>query len=161
MDTTNGPIKRSPYLVPFSREHHDVLLFVWKIRQGLRNEIPVERIIPYGHWYFETYMKDHFQTEEEGFKNIIPSSHPMLVQMTEDHRKIETAMAGLSPTAIASDLENLAALIETHIRFEERKLFGVLEAMATPEQLEKLTAATTKGSCNQWEWNDAFWKKPV
>ena len=31
------PLKRSKELAPLSREHHDGLLFAWKIKQGLAN----------------------------------------------------------------------------------------------------------------------------
>ena len=39
------PIKRSKELVPLSKEHHEGLLFAWKIKQGLQNGIGIEAML--------------------------------------------------------------------------------------------------------------------
>jgi len=41
------PIKRNEALKPISRDHHHALLLGWKIRQGIKNKIPAERIKKY------------------------------------------------------------------------------------------------------------------
>ena len=39
------PLKRSKELAPLSREHHDGLLFAWKIKQGLANGTPIKPFV--------------------------------------------------------------------------------------------------------------------
>ncbi len=37
----NIPIKRSEFLIQLSRDHHFTLLFCWKIKEGLKKDIPL------------------------------------------------------------------------------------------------------------------------
>jgi hypothetical protein len=46
------PLKRHAALQPLSREHHHGLLLGWKIRTGLSNGAPLERIKAYADWFF-------------------------------------------------------------------------------------------------------------
>ncbi|MEO5946621.1 MAG: hypothetical protein ABIP79_07360, partial [Chitinophagaceae bacterium] len=60
MKPETKPIKRSKQLTPLSREHHDGLLFAWKIRQGLENETPLEQLRKYTMWFWQQHIKPHF-----------------------------------------------------------------------------------------------------
>ena len=51
------PIKRSKQLSPLSREHHDGLLFAWKIRQGFENGTPLEEMRKYYITIFRVLFK--------------------------------------------------------------------------------------------------------
>jgi hypothetical protein len=51
------PIKRSAALSPLSREHHEGLLFAWKIRQGLQKNIDPERISKFTKWFWDTDLQ--------------------------------------------------------------------------------------------------------
>ena len=61
---TKKPIKRDPAIVTFSKDHHFALLLVWKIRQGLKNEIETSRIINYATHFFDNDLIFHFEEEE-------------------------------------------------------------------------------------------------
>src|SRR5688572_14989203 len=65
MENSIQPIKRSEQLAPLSREHHDGLLFAWKLRQGLAKAIPVETLSSYCIWYWKNHIKQHFHHEED------------------------------------------------------------------------------------------------
>ena len=64
MDQNIKPIKRSTQLAPLSREHHEGLLFVWKIRQGIKKEVHPERMIAFVQWFWSTELEPHFRKEE-------------------------------------------------------------------------------------------------
>ena len=53
MKDSTTPIKRSQALIQFSREHHFGLLLVWKMRQGLKENIEPIRISDYTIFIFE------------------------------------------------------------------------------------------------------------
>ena len=81
------PIKRSVQLQPLSREHHDGLLFVWKIKQGLENRTSSEKLKDYTGWYWRNHIKPHFFQEEKVLLPFIPEGHPMAVQLKKEHRQ--------------------------------------------------------------------------
>ncbi|MBK8139946.1 MAG: hypothetical protein IPK57_02320 [Chitinophagaceae bacterium] len=58
------PIKRSSQLAPLSREHHDGLLFAWKIKQGLDNKTPLDKLRKYSLWYWQQHIKPHFSRKK-------------------------------------------------------------------------------------------------
>ena len=54
MEQNLKPLKRSQYLAPLSREHHETLLFTWKIKQGLSLKIELDRIVSFCNWFLKT-----------------------------------------------------------------------------------------------------------
>ena len=154
------PIKRSPQLAPLSREHHDGLLFVWKIRQGLENKTPLEQLRNYTLWFWRNHIKPHFFQEEKILLASLPPDHPLGLQLKEEHDYIRELILGLDNEADARTLVILCDLLNQHIRFEERELFCYLEELLPPEALDKifqqLEAHPVK--CDT-EWKDEFWVK--
>ena len=157
MNTLTKPIKRSKYLVPLSREHHDGLLFSWKIHRGLALGIELERITHYCNWFYETHLKAHFRKEEYGLSKIISIDDPMMVRMLKDHEAIKMKLNILNEGATASRLEHLAQFLGRHVRFEERELFNYIESMATTDQLKELFCDLNDAYCARQEWSDEFW----
>ena len=149
------PIKRSNSLTPFSREHHQGLLFAWKIRQGIRKAIAVERIIDFCNWFWETDLEGHFQKEEKAFDQLLHSNHPMLQQMMSEHNALRTMFGRLSANTSYEELETLAQAVNDHIRFEERKLFNEIEKVVAPEDLRNAVEQKQHHPCD--EWIDEFW----
>jgi len=158
-----NPIKRSPALVQFSKDHHFALLLIWKIRQGMRLAIQPERINNYIIFFFENYLEDHFKEEEELlFVHLDKNSES--AKIAENDHKILREIA----KKIKSDPEDKSLTtgftdqLEKHIRFEERELFNELQNTLSESELnivaEKMeTAHPAKKEDN---WNDAFWLKP-
>lgn len=66
-----------------------------------------------------------------------PDLSPQLRKLEQDHAMIGTLLAGLSsaaarsatPSVIAGHLEGLAAIMESHFRFEERTLLDLLDRL--------------------------------
>lgn len=65
-------MKRHIALQDYSREHHDELLLVWKIRQGLKNKIPPDRIFNYCNSHFNEVTSLHMKKEEEYILSKLP-----------------------------------------------------------------------------------------
>lgn len=150
------PIKRSPQLAPLSREHHEGLLAVWKIRQGISKKIDVSRIIAFVHWFWQQHLQPHFEKEETALPPVLSHSHPLIQQMFDEHGEIKKLIDSISQHGDLKKLEALAQRLNDHIRFEERQLFGEVEKAATPELLLRLSEQL-KDEKNDAVWEDAFW----
>jgi hypothetical protein len=155
MSDTIRPIKRSQSLTPLSREHHEGLLFVWKIRQGMKKGIEAGRIVAFCNWFWETDLKHHFQKEEKAFDKLLHTEHPMLQQMLSEHKTIKDLFSNLSSRSTYEELKFIAKAVNDHIRFEERQLFNEVEKLATPEDLRNIVEEKAN-SCSA-EWKDEFW----
>lgn len=154
------PIKRSVQLQPLSREHHDGLLFVWKIKQGLENRTNLEKLKEYTSWYWRHHIKPHFFQEEKVLVPFMPAGHPMAVQLKKEHDYIRELILNIDREPDRHDFNRLANLVETHIRFEERELFQYLEEQLSQEQLAEIYMKLEQHpvSCDE-EWKEEFWVK--
>ena len=123
------PIKRSEQLAPLSREHHDGLLFAWKIKQGLENKTSLELLRKYTMWYWQHHIKPHFYQEEKILLPYMPEGHGMALQLKEEHDHIRELILELDEQADVQSLKTLCDLLNKHIRFEERELFVYLEGL--------------------------------
>jgi hemerythrin-like domain-containing protein len=154
------PIKRSPQLAPLSREHHDGLLFAWKIKQGIENKTPLDVMRKFSLWYWRHHIKPHFFQEEKILLPYLPANDKMAIRLQEEHDHIRELILGLDDEADKRTLVILTDLLNAHIRFEERELFVHLEKMLSPEQLESIFTQLEKHPvhCEQ-EWKEEFWVK--
>ena len=129
------PIKRSPYLVALSRDHHTGLLFCWKIRTGIKKEVAPERINRYIVYYWNEHLKTHFEEEETLLFD--PVKTPLSKKAMEQHVGIRQQLTKVTgPEKHNSEAYLvLEQLVNEHIRFEERELFPALEQELSEEQL--------------------------
>jgi hemerythrin-like domain-containing protein len=151
------PIKRSPQLRPLSHEHHDALLYVWKIRQGLKNGTSVDKLRSYTMWYWKQHTKQHFYQEEKILLPYMPADHPWASQMKNEHAQIRELILKLDREAEKECFVTLTDLVERHIRWEERKFFGYLEEHLSPEQLALIQEELEKHPVQCSDWTDEFW----
>ena len=153
------PIKRSKELAPLSREHHDGLLFVWKIKQGLANNTPVETLCNYTRWFWTNHIKPHFKDEEKVLAKFLATDNPLVQQMFKEHAQIRDMIVQLDKEPDSRTLELLAESVNDHIRFEERQLFAYAEEILTPDQLNEIYSELPHESHCDTQWNDEFWVK--
>lgn len=159
MKQESNPIKRSDQLAPLSREHHDGLLFVWKIKQGLENNASPEIMREYTLWYWKHHIKPHFYQEEKILMPFMPAGHPMGIRLKDEHSHIRELIIELDTEADKRHLQLLCDLLTHHIRFEERELFGYLEELLTPEQLDRVFQELEEHPLSKEEWTKEFWVK--
>lgn len=152
-----NPIKRSTQLAPLSREHHEGLLFAWKIKQGLENKTAPEKLRAYALWYWRHHIKPHFFQEEKILLPYLPAENPMAKRLKEEHDHIRELILGLDEQADRRSLLLLCDLINHHIRFEERELFVFLENRLSPQKLDEIFLQLEKHPLSCEEWKEEFW----
>lgn len=155
-----SPIKRSKAIAELSRDHHFVLLLVWKIREGLRKTIEPERITRYILYFFDTELFRHLKDEEKYLYDIIPSDNEIKIRAEVERKKIYAMLEYLrNNPADADTLRNYAEILEKHVRFEERELFDFFQHNASEADLLKIsTALQAREHEDESIWEDAFWK---
>ena len=158
------PLKRSKELAPLSREHHDGLLFAWKIKQGLANGTFIETLSNYTRWFWTNHFKPHFKDEETVLVKFLPADNPLVRQMFKEHAEIRDLIISLDKEPDPSSLQSLAEFISNHIRFEERELFPYAEKTLTQEQLGEIYKELPQDlHCDTDPiaigWKDEFWVK--
>lgn len=158
------PIKRSRELAPFSRDHHEGLLFVWKIKKGIDNKTPLEILCSYTCWFWANHFKSHFKNEESVLVKHLSADDPMIKQMLKEHEQIKDLVISLDKEPDERSLKLLAGYISNHIRFEERQLFPYIEKMLTPEQMNEISNDLPQElHCDTDPiaigWKDEFWAK--
>ncbi|MEN0003617.1 MAG: hemerythrin domain-containing protein [Bacteroidota bacterium] len=145
MPEQNRPLRRYPALIPLSREHHKLLV----LAQLLKSDVPNYKGLPdtlEGKWNYtvslsQNIMLRHFQQEEAQllpFGKSYSELEPLLVQMQAEHTAILAAFAKCERELTATQLDVLGRLIEQHVRFEERQLFGLIQAHLTDDELATL-----------------------
>lgn len=153
------PVKRSLQLAPLSKEHHEGLLFAWKLRKGLQYEIDPERISKYSFWYWQEHIKPHFYQEEKILMPYIPSGHKMAVRLRKEHDQIRELIHNLHKAPDKNSFVVLANLLNDHIRFEERELYGYLEQILGKDELDIIFLKLEENPLSSNEWKDEFWVK--
>ena len=156
MQTNKKPIKRSAALAPLSREHHEALLLVWKIRHGLKNDIELGRIASYCQWFWQHHLQQHFEQEEKVLVPFLGIGSTMASRLFTEHAAIRDFIKALSAEPDAAILDKLATVLNDHVRFEERTLFNEVESLATPEQLQQMGEDLREEKLSE-VWEDEFW----
>lgn len=153
------PIKRCPQLAPLSKEHHDGLLFAWKLKQGLANGTPLQVLQKYCHWYWKTHTKKHFHNEEEVLLKYVPVDHALAKQLKEEHNNVRELILSIDRKPDTITIEMLADFVSRHIRFEERTFFKYLEENLSAADLDQIHAQLDKEPVSSTEWNEVFWTR--
>src|SRR5690606_23626590 len=91
---------------------------------------------------FCTALNRHHEGEDRELFPVIAAEHPELRDtlryLEQDHSMIAHLIGGLqaamestaSPAELARHLDGIAAIMESHFRYEERQLLSVLETLA-------------------------------
>lgn len=159
MSQAPKPIKRSDQLAPLSREHHDGLLFAWKIRQGLKNETDIKIISRFVKWFWENELQEHFKKEEQILAKHLPADDALIHRMTDEHQNIEALVHINENIADGTLLVQIADAVNDHIRFEERELFPHAEKELTSGQLDIIYTELSQERPFSSKWEDEFWTK--
>jgi len=148
-------MKRHEALVQLSRDHHFGLLLCWKLKEGLKKDISVERMSKYIVLFYEQNLKPHFAEEEETIFLILGNSHPLIEEAISQHRELEKMISDGFETP--EQIQTFRDLLELHIRTEERQIFPEIENTATEEELQNLLKQNYP-ELKEPEYEDLFWK---
>ncbi len=153
------PLKRHPYLQDYSREHHDELMLVWKIREGLKKNISVPRIVSYCIHHYNEETRVHMENEEKYILNLLPDNDADKVKILGDHSEINRLVNNLAENSNDPVLPGkFADILEKHIRFEERDFFPRIQSEFTDEVLKKMQPVKNNSHACE-AWHDQFWEK--
>ena len=153
------PIRRSKQLTPLSKDHHDGLLFAWKIKQGLKNGADIKLIGEYVQWFWNNHLEEHFREEEQILAPHLPADNDLLKQMFDEHENIEAMVHINENIPDATLLANLAQAIDDHIRFEERELFPFAEKVIPEKELNLVYEQLSKEPVQCEKWEREFWMR--
>lgn len=154
------PIKRNEHFKNLSRDHHFSLLFCWKIRQGLKKEVEIERMCKYVQYFWQQHLFTHFKEEESIL--FAPLNDRPVQKAIREHKQIREQvedLANCSGNDIRKKLTQLADMVDDHVRYEERELFRHLERKLNNQQLENIgkQIQDRHSSSLQDQYEDEFW----
>jgi hemerythrin-like domain-containing protein len=120
-------MKRSERLQPLSREHHQALVFSKRLLQIFNND-PDAAAVYWKEWR-EVAAGDllrHFAEEESRFLALLRNEGAGRLEhrLLEEHRQLRLLLEDDQVEAATL----FAGLLKDHVRFEERELFGWIEA---------------------------------
>ena len=132
-------MKRSDELAPLSREHHVALELALRLKRATVLDADEVRGLVTGFWDDEG--RDHFRAEEDillpAFARHAPADDPDVVRVLAEHEELRRRMDGLAAVAAPGPqaLHELGALLQAHVRHEERALFPRIEAALSAAEL--------------------------
>ena len=148
------PIKRHKALQPLSREHHQGLLFCWKIRTGFSKGIAGHRVKAYSDWFYLNHLLPHFKEEETYLFPLLGNDDELVLKAIADHRRLMELFEEKSD--FEAVLHQIEKELEQHIRYEERVLFNAIQNHATEEELKGYEIQCPETPHSK-EWEDPFW----
>ncbi len=136
-------MKRSKYLETLSFEHHDGLVIASKIKTDLKKENAPTHLIDYVIDVYENGLLHHFDQEEVSFKEVmqnITGAKQLMSRMEAEHTQFAEIIENISkPVAnVFAQIRLFGELLHDHIRFEERKLFPLIEQSLSSDQLKAI-----------------------
>lgn len=151
-------LKRHQALQDYSREHHDELLLVWKIREGIRKNISGERIKEYCINHYNELTSLHMQKEENYILTKLPEQDEDRIKILNDHEAIKKLIQLLSEdSSVNYDLlSEFAVKLEAHIRYEERTFFPKLQETLSDDDIKSMQPSEEK--LKECIWKDPFWE---
>lgn len=148
MDTNSTNILES--------EHRDCLLLCWKIREGFRNDIALNRIKKYVDWYWNNHLKFIFEIEENHIFSTLPADDKLRKKVLSQHRKLRKLFEVKNESEYLKSLTLIEEELELHIRFAEKDVLNEFMKTATPSQIKEIEEKSQCVACK--EWKDLFWE---
>ena len=139
-------MKRSPELAPLSRDHHVALEVALRLRRSEPGTVAaaVER---FGEFWHPRGAR-HFEVEEEVLLPALPADDPAWSEATarvrREHDDIRSRAEDLlkeGASGSADAARELGERLHDHVRYEERRLFVLLEERLRGEELAALGRA--------------------
>ncbi len=140
-------IKRHKALHILSHDHHHGLILAQLIKKGS----PQYKNLPdttegkkdYSIRFYNDELIKHFEDEEKILFPAVKGKHDEIDNLCEEiiteHKKIKQLINRLeSDEDIENILDELGSILESHIRKEERILFGKIQEILTEDELSAL-----------------------
>ena len=141
-------MKRSHALAPLSRDHHVGLVVAQKLRRATTETLASARQDFLAFW--ESDGQRHFRVEEGVLLPRLArhgeAVHEAVVRVLVEHVEIREAALRLEEDAAPpiEEMHALGALLNGHIRHEERTLFPLIEKELSEDELVDFAAAVER-----------------
>lgn len=141
-------MKRIEQLQPLSREHHQGLVISRHAKECAND---VEEIAK--HWtalteYVNQNMSNHFKVEDDlilaklaAYEAEHPEVAEVMAEIEAHHSKLYELVN--TPSLSASHVQEFAALLYDHIRYEECELFPLAQALLSEQELQAIYDASS------------------
>jgi hemerythrin-like domain-containing protein len=150
-------LKRHQALQDYSREHHQELLLVWKIREGIKKGIDDRRISDYCVHHFNQLTSPHMKKEETYILSHLPENDKDRIKIFAEHNELRELINKLKTSADKNKLKEFADELEKHVRYEERNFFPRIQNEFPADTLQSMHPAEKKTK-DYPDWKDPFWK---
>jgi hemerythrin-like domain-containing protein len=136
-------MKRAPQLQKLSADHHHALVLARALEARAASSTIDARLVTELRVRFDEALAPHFAVEEDVLLPALAAAgEPALVQRTlAEHASLRNHLAA----AEAGDLDRVrtfAALLQEHVRFEERFVFPACEQKLDPTLLDQVARRT-------------------
>jgi hemerythrin-like domain-containing protein len=143
-------MRRSDALRALSHDHHQGLFAAVQLKRARQATAADARLVFLD--FFEREGARHFRVEEElllpAFARHSEVDQPAIVRVLTEHvdlrRRRQDLEARVDPDP--AELRELGERLESHIRFEERVLFPMIEGALPVAELERLGAAFARAA---------------
>ena len=150
-------MRRNENIVFLSKDHHFGLLHIWKIKQGIRRKVTLDRIVKYITFYWENNQKAHFEEEEQYLFSYL--SDELIGKAIEEHKQIRILIEQIQKIGGIYLIKKYIDLLTQHIRYEERILFPYIEKNLSDKVLSEIGGKLTKEHHTEIEsYADEFWQ---
>ncbi len=137
------PAKRSRELRPLSSEHHQALLVAFQLKKAIAGHAEsagaprdLDGLLALARRFEESVFLVHIEAEEDLLGKHLSEADDR--RLREEHRQLRELLADARSArqgARRAPLLAFADLLERHVRWEERELFGRLEGEVPPDEL--------------------------
>jgi hypothetical protein len=141
-------VKRSEALVALSRDHHQALVVAQTMRRA--DDGPEGAVLFLRFW--NEHARDHFRVEEEV---LLPTwallgtvDDAAAAQLAREHLEIRAGALELAERPELERVRDLGQRLASHVRFEERELFALIEADLRPSDLGRLARAVAEAEAD-------------
>lgn len=149
-------MKRHRALVPLSHDHHRALVEARRLRRAAGGSDP-EAAAAFLR-FFARESREHFREEEEALFPLVvgfPEAREPLARALLEHQRVRALAALLQRRLdgggdVAESMRELGELLESHVRYEERLLFPLIERLLDDATLAGLDLGRERGRGPLW-----------
>jgi hemerythrin-like domain-containing protein len=144
-------MKRSAALAALSRDHHHALEAALRLRRADAADLDG---VAHLQTFWQARGRRHFEIEERLILPALPQTdadwREAAARVRDEHARIRAAVDALGGGGAPLEAAHgLGQLLRDHVRFEERQLFGLLEARLPEPDLANLGEAIERAEASE------------
>jgi hypothetical protein len=138
-------MKRHRALQPLSDDHHGALVLARRLQRSSPRLAAsgVDSLARATRRQLDEALEPHFRIEEEHLLSLLEAhdAADLAARTAADHARLRRLIRGAWEPTTAGEI---GALLERHVRFEEREMFPKLESILGEAELERIREAAER-----------------